>query len=189
MYLVHDVFPYFSGICASVYAGHLAGDIVSHPHSRGIVAGVAAEPGVLTAVSGSCLTRCGHAVIQLQSASCAVGGGHGAFQDIGEHEGGIITIDLFGGRRQILGQVAVVLMDDLGDTGPVVVYTIIGQSTVSLSHVHHTDAVGKASDAQGGHAVVNVCKLLELHLSQIAEAVVHADVLQYLPCHCVQAAV
>ena len=77
--------PYFSGICAPVYAGHLAGDIVSHPHSRGIVAGVAAEPGVLTAVSGSCLTRCGHAVIQLQSASCAVGGGHGAYQDIGEH--------------------------------------------------------------------------------------------------------
>ena len=189
MYLVHDIFPYFPCICAPVYAGHFAGDIVSHPHSRGIVAGVAAEPGVLAAVGGSCLARRGHAVIQLQPASRSVGGGHGAFQDIGEHKGGIVTVDLFGCRRQILGQVAVVFMDDLGDKGAVIVYTVIGQGAVALSHVHHTDAVGKASDAQGGHAVVHVCKLLELHFTQIAEPVVHADVLQNLPSHRVQAAV
>ena len=80
-------------------------------------------------------------------------------------------------------------MDDLGDAGAVVVNPVIGQGAVALCHIHYTDAVGKASDTEGGYAVVNICKLLELHFTQIAESVIYTDVLQNLPGHCVEAAV
>ena len=77
--LIHYPFPDPAGIGASVDAGHGPWDIITHPYSCGIVAGVAAEPGIPVAVCGSGLSGAGHAAVQCQSPSGTVRGGHGSF--------------------------------------------------------------------------------------------------------------
>ena len=72
MNLVHNPFPDFSGIGAAVDSGHGPGNIIADPYCSGVVAGIAAEPGILAAVCGSCFSGGRHSVFQSQSASGAV---------------------------------------------------------------------------------------------------------------------
>ena len=77
MDLIHHLFPDPPGIGAAKYARHSPGDIVAYPDRGGVVAGIAAEPGIFIAVSSAGLPGAGHPAGQPQSPARAVGGGHG----------------------------------------------------------------------------------------------------------------
>ena len=144
---VHNIFPDFTGIGAAVHAGHIPGDFVAHPHRGGVIAGVAAEPGVAACVGGAGFSGGRHVVCQGKAAAGAVGGGHGSLQNIRQHEHRILPVDLFGGRGHVLCQISVVFVFDALDTGAVIVDAVVGQRAVALGHVHHADPVGEAADA------------------------------------------
>ena len=73
----HDILPDFSGDSRTVDTGHGAGGVVTDPDRRRIVAGVAAEPGVLRVVCGTGLTGC-LLPVNVEAAAGAVGLIHGA---------------------------------------------------------------------------------------------------------------
>ena len=73
----HDILPDFSGHGRAVDAGHGARRIVADPDRSGVVAGVAAEPGILRVVCGTGLTGC-LLPVNVEAAAGAVGLVHGA---------------------------------------------------------------------------------------------------------------
>ena len=73
MNLVHNLLPDLSGIGFSVNARHSPRGIVSHPDCGGVVAGVAAEPGVFAAVGGTGFSGCRHIIFQSQAVAGSVG--------------------------------------------------------------------------------------------------------------------
>ena len=78
MNLIHNVLPYLPCISSSVYTRHIAGDIVAYPDGCRVVAGIAAEPGILAAVGGAGFSGCRHIVFKAQASASAVGSGEGA---------------------------------------------------------------------------------------------------------------
>ena len=73
MDLIHDLLPDFSGIGLAVNARHGPRSVVAYPDCGGVIAGVAAEPGVFAAVGGTGFSGCRHIIFQSQAVAGSVG--------------------------------------------------------------------------------------------------------------------
>ena len=73
MDLIHDLLPDFSGIGLAVNTRHGPRSVVADPDCSGVVAGVAAEPGVFAAVGGAGFSGGRHAIFQCQAITGSVG--------------------------------------------------------------------------------------------------------------------
>ena len=73
MDLIHGLLPDFSGIGLAVNARHGPRSVVAYPDCGGVIAGVAAEPGILAAVSGAGFSCGRHAIFQSQAIAGSVG--------------------------------------------------------------------------------------------------------------------
>ena len=78
MDLIHDLLPDFTGIGLAVDARHGPRSVIANPDCGGVVAGVAAEPGILAAVGGTGFSGGRHAVFQGQAIAGSVGFGEGS---------------------------------------------------------------------------------------------------------------
>ena len=72
-------------------------------------------------------------------------------------------------------------MTDLFDTGPVAVLSVIGQSCISLCHIHHTDTLCKSSQRKCHIAIVHITEIMKMHLVQKWQTILRSDRLQHLP--------
>ena len=164
MKLIHGSFPDSSGIGTAEDAWHGAGNIIAHPHRCRIVAGVAAEPGVLTAVGSAGFAGSRHVPGQRQTTSGAEGLIQGALEDICDHIGSVLLINVAGLRFDGTGQIPLLLVLKPYDAGAVVVNSAVGERAVALGHVNDPEAIGKAADTQGRNIVVNIGDPLKIHL-------------------------
>ena len=72
MDFIHNLLPDLSGVGAAVDSRHGPGNIIANPDCSGVVTGIAAEPGILAAVGGSCFSGGRYSVFQSQSSSGAI---------------------------------------------------------------------------------------------------------------------
>ena len=179
---IHVLLPGPSRITGSVQIWHFFWWVVSYPHSRCIIRCKTAEPSIFVIICSTGLSGTGSSVVQGQASGRSAC--KDAFQNIYHGMGRIFIIYFFLFDAVVNDDIAICILD-LYDTGRFSELTVIGQRSISGSHLQRTGTIGKSPQCRR-IMIIGFNELGKMHFLQITKTNFRCQFIKQLPCHRIQ---